>query len=187
MHILAACAQAISCAAAYESEWPLLIVCPSSARYHWEHELLKWLDEDSITKKQITVVCKSKQGLNRDVTKVVIMSYELVSPPQFTSWHLQPFPTSRDWDAALKSIIQSGFTTCLDLFSNIGIVIHRIFGGKFLYVCEVVAFYHDIRSSSPILSEIGEPQDQRYRLCGQAVIYIFVNTFDDIFLPQIGI
>eukprot|EP00752_Nemacystus_decipiens_P010813 g9618.t2 len=71
--------QAISCAAAYESEWPLLIICPSSARYHWEHELLKWLDEDSITKKQITVVCKGKQDLSRGVTKVVIMSYELVN------------------------------------------------------------------------------------------------------------
>lgn len=70
--------QAISCAAAYEAEWPLLIISPSSARYHWEHELLKWLDEDSITKKQIVVVCKRKQHLNRGVTKVVIISYELV-------------------------------------------------------------------------------------------------------------
>ncbi|CAN0026743.1 unnamed protein product, partial [Hapterophycus canaliculatus] len=70
--------QAISCAAAYESEWPLLIVSPSSARYHWEHELLKWLDEDSITKQQIMVVCKSKQDLDRSNTKVVIISYELV-------------------------------------------------------------------------------------------------------------
>lgn len=70
--------QAIACAVAYESEWPLLVICPSSARYHWEHELLKWLDEESITKKQIMVVCKSKQDLNRGVTKVVIMSYELV-------------------------------------------------------------------------------------------------------------
>lgn len=74
LHII----QAIACAAAYESEWPLLIICPSSARYHWEHELLKWLDEESVTKKQIMVVCKSKQDLNRGVTKVVIMSYELV-------------------------------------------------------------------------------------------------------------
>ncbi|CAB1096828.1 unnamed protein product [Ectocarpus sp. CCAP 1310/34] len=71
--------QAICCAAAYESEWPLLIVSPSSARYHWQHELLKWLDEDSITKKQIVVVSKSKQDLNRGVTKVVIISYELVN------------------------------------------------------------------------------------------------------------
>lgn len=70
--------QAISCAAAYEAEWPLLIISPSSARYHWEHELLKWLDEDSITKKEITVVCKRKQNLNRGVAKVVIISYELV-------------------------------------------------------------------------------------------------------------
>lgn len=78
--------QAIACAAAYESEWPLLIICPSSARYHWEHELLKWLDEESVTKKQIMVVCKSKQDLNRGVTKVVIMSYELVRVSDNSRW-----------------------------------------------------------------------------------------------------
>lgn len=71
--------QAIACAAAYKSEWPLLIICPSSARYHWEHELLKWLDKETITKNDIAVVSKSKQDLNRPATKVVIMSYELVS------------------------------------------------------------------------------------------------------------
>lgn len=91
--------QAISCAAAYESEWPLLIVSPSSARYHWEHELLKWLDEDSITKKQITVVCKRKQDLNRGEAKVVIISYELVRLMQkgagqfmfFSVWRSESF------------------------------------------------------------------------------------------------
>lgn len=71
--------QAIACAAAYTSEWPLLVICPSSARYHWRHELLKWLDEGSVAPKQIAVVCNSKQALEHDSTRVVIVSYELVS------------------------------------------------------------------------------------------------------------
>jgi hypothetical protein len=38
--------QAIACAAVYRENWPLLIISPSSARFHWEHELKKWLGED---------------------------------------------------------------------------------------------------------------------------------------------
>lgn len=48
-------------------------------RYHWEHELLKWLGKGTITKNDVVVVSKSKQDLNRSTTKVVIISYELVS------------------------------------------------------------------------------------------------------------
>ena len=41
--------QAIGAATAYYHEWPLLVVCPSSARFHWEHEFRTWLpDEDYI-------------------------------------------------------------------------------------------------------------------------------------------
>ena len=31
---------------AYHKEWPLLVLCPSSARYHWESEFLNWLGGD---------------------------------------------------------------------------------------------------------------------------------------------
>lgn len=35
--------QSISAMACYESEWPLLVLSPSTARYHWEAEFLNWL------------------------------------------------------------------------------------------------------------------------------------------------
>jgi hypothetical protein len=35
--------QSISAMACYESEWPLLVLTPSTARYHWEAEFLNWL------------------------------------------------------------------------------------------------------------------------------------------------
>ena len=35
--------QAIAAAAAYSTEWPLLVCCPSTARWHWRDELLRWL------------------------------------------------------------------------------------------------------------------------------------------------
>ncbi len=31
----------------FHQEWPLLVLCPSSARYHWENEFLNWLGRDS--------------------------------------------------------------------------------------------------------------------------------------------
>ena len=37
--------QAISVAYCYKSDWPLLIVVPSSMRYPWIEELEKWLPE----------------------------------------------------------------------------------------------------------------------------------------------
>ena len=48
-------------AVAYESEWPLLVICPSSARFHWEAELIKWLDKDLIPTGSILVVTSGSQ------------------------------------------------------------------------------------------------------------------------------
>lgn len=31
----------------YHDEWPLLVLCPSSARYHWENEFRHWLGKSS--------------------------------------------------------------------------------------------------------------------------------------------
>lgn len=31
----------------YHEEWPLLVLCPSSARYHWENEFRHWLGKSS--------------------------------------------------------------------------------------------------------------------------------------------
>ena len=34
--------------AAFHEDWPLLVLTPSSARYHWEAEFMQWLGEDSV-------------------------------------------------------------------------------------------------------------------------------------------
>ena len=35
--------QAVATMSVYRAEWPVLIVCPSAARYHWESEFVNWL------------------------------------------------------------------------------------------------------------------------------------------------
>ncbi|KAL7548404.1 hypothetical protein ACHAWF_011688 [Thalassiosira exigua] len=39
--------QAIAAMSAYRKDWPLLVLCPSTARYHWEAELRCWLGTES--------------------------------------------------------------------------------------------------------------------------------------------
>ena len=39
--------QGITAMACYEDEWPILVLSPSTARYHWEAEFLNWLGKDS--------------------------------------------------------------------------------------------------------------------------------------------
>lgn len=68
--------QAIAVACVYKAEWPLLVMCPSSARYHWEAELLKWLDRDVLKKEEIQVVKAGRERLH-ETSKVVILSYSL--------------------------------------------------------------------------------------------------------------
>merc|ERR1719204_2291928 len=37
--------QAIAVALYYRSEWPLLVICPSSMKYPWKDEILKWTQD----------------------------------------------------------------------------------------------------------------------------------------------
>ncbi len=39
--------QGIASMTCFEDEWPLLVLSPSSARYHWEAEFLQWLGDES--------------------------------------------------------------------------------------------------------------------------------------------
>ncbi|KAG5185466.1 hypothetical protein JKP88DRAFT_354190 [Tribonema minus] len=70
--------QAIACAAAYREDWPLLIITPSTARFHWEHELRHWLGEDQIKAQDIYVACNAKTKIPK-AASVVITSYDLVN------------------------------------------------------------------------------------------------------------
>lgn len=94
--------------AIYFKEWPVLVLCPSGARYHWEEEFRKWLgkyselnkrkrkatdkmfpdsrlsddDDDGplLHDRQINVLTSSKSEiLPHEDTKVVICSYGLSS------------------------------------------------------------------------------------------------------------
>ena len=73
--------QAIGCAAVYEDEWPCLIVCPSSARFHWKFELLQLLDH--LSPQKVTVVESKTHPLGTTPKQreyqFVIISYNLVS------------------------------------------------------------------------------------------------------------
>lgn len=44
--------QAIAAMTAYRKEWPLLILTPSSARYHWELEVRQWMKDVDIQEKK---------------------------------------------------------------------------------------------------------------------------------------
>lgn len=47
--------QAIAAMSCYDEDWPLLVLCPSTARYHWEAEFRQWLGKrSSINKKDPT-------------------------------------------------------------------------------------------------------------------------------------
>jgi SNF2 family DNA or RNA helicase len=39
--------QGVASMSMYWKEWPLLVLCPSGARYHWESEFQQWLGRDS--------------------------------------------------------------------------------------------------------------------------------------------
>lgn len=85
--------QAIASMSVYRKEWPILVLTPSSARYHWATEFKNWLGaksdinkpqdgeemaSDLLEESQIHVLTSSKGDVlpNRS-TKVVICSYGL--------------------------------------------------------------------------------------------------------------
>ena len=75
--------QAIAASAAYKHEWPLLVVSPSSARFHWEAEFKHWLPEDfdDTEKQKILIVTSEKQVASGPLPKEVLVyvtSYDLI-------------------------------------------------------------------------------------------------------------
>lgn len=73
--------QAIGAACAYRHEWPVLIVSPSSARFHWEAEFRQWLPDDTYLPGESLIVLTSEKGASHkylDNALVIIISYDLV-------------------------------------------------------------------------------------------------------------
>jgi len=59
--------QGIASMASFENEWPLLVFCPSTARYHWEVEILHWLGIDGIA--STTSSCNDTKSTNGEAKK----------------------------------------------------------------------------------------------------------------------
>jgi SWI/SNF-related matrix-associated actin-dependent regulator 1 of chromatin subfamily A len=83
--------QSIAAISAYAHEWPVLILCPSSARFNWAKECFLWLGNKEenpdkqekqslsfLSKKQIQVLEGGKDEINDDA-KIVVCSYSLIA------------------------------------------------------------------------------------------------------------
>ena len=58
----------------FKKDWPLLIIAPSSLRFSWRDEILKWIP--SISKEKIQVIKNGKDKLD-PINIVFIFSYEM--------------------------------------------------------------------------------------------------------------
>ena len=68
--------QAIGIALMYKEEWPVLIICPSSLKFVWRDEILKWIPNINDDKINIQIFKSSKDYFKCGV-KIYIMSYDL--------------------------------------------------------------------------------------------------------------
>lgn len=66
--------QAIGLAAYYRSEWPLLVVVPSSVRFAWKEQFLQWLP--SLSPHDISVIATGRDDTSTSL--VTIVSYDIM-------------------------------------------------------------------------------------------------------------
>ncbi|CAD2095838.1 DNA helicase, putative [Plasmodium vinckei lentum] len=69
--------QALALMAFYNKDWPFIVVCPSSIRFQWKDQALRWLPH-LIEEKDICVIKSGKMDIPRN-TKMIIISYELIT------------------------------------------------------------------------------------------------------------
>ena len=58
--------QALAIASAYQKDWPLLIVCPSSVRFSWRSAIFRWLP--SVPEEDVIVITSGKIQLSQKVS-----------------------------------------------------------------------------------------------------------------------
>ena len=68
--------QALGIALLYKEEWPVLIICPSSLKFVWRDEILKWIPDINDDKINIQIF-KTSKDLFKCGVKIYIMSYDL--------------------------------------------------------------------------------------------------------------
>jgi SWI/SNF-related matrix-associated actin-dependent regulator of chromatin subfamily A-like protein 1 len=63
----------------HETDWPLLVICPSSIRFVWREQITKWLGGLIDPKVHVQVITKGKDVVHRSA-KIVIVPYILLEP-----------------------------------------------------------------------------------------------------------
>ena len=67
--------QAIGLSSYYISEWPVLVICPSSLKFAWRDEVTSWLEE-ILQPKEVQIIKKTKDEFKEN-KKYYIISYDL--------------------------------------------------------------------------------------------------------------
>ena len=67
--------QAIGLSSLYQSDWPVLVICPSSLKFAWRDEITMWLSE-ILDKDDIQVIKHSKHEF-KEGKKYYVISYDL--------------------------------------------------------------------------------------------------------------
>jgi SWI/SNF-related matrix-associated actin-dependent regulator 1 of chromatin subfamily A len=67
--------QAIGISSAFISDWPVLVICPSSLKYNWRDEILEWL-QPIINHDRIQIISTAKDELIKE-KDFFIISYDL--------------------------------------------------------------------------------------------------------------
>jgi SNF2 family DNA or RNA helicase len=68
--------QAISTAYLYKNDWPLLVITPSSLKFQWKDEILKWIPTIQAT--DIQLFKKGNEPFKKECL-IFIMSYPLAA------------------------------------------------------------------------------------------------------------
>ena len=92
--------QAIASMSIYHNEWPLLVLTPSSARYHWESEFQHWLGIDSTVNNPRAGIDVQEEfaEINNDVDeKETIPPEEFKIPMQLlNSWEIHVLTSGKE-------------------------------------------------------------------------------------------
>ena len=78
--------QAVAVCAAYRDNWPVLIVCPTSLKFNWRSEILKWLGEDGVTSSMIQVINTSKDTIYKAVQFVICRDFLFLGLMLYEYW-----------------------------------------------------------------------------------------------------
>ncbi|KAA6361014.1 MAG: putative helicase carboxy-terminal domain protein, partial [Streblomastix strix] len=68
--------QALAISCAYPEDWPLIVICPSTLRFHWADEIERWCGREMCPPGSVKAVLSSKDILTGK-ERAVVITYEL--------------------------------------------------------------------------------------------------------------